>query len=203
MPCRTASVGSAAAASTTSAADCPSRRRRPTASRRSTTCSSSNRVLRARCMRASTSRAQSPAVRSTVNPARASGCASTHRPLSSWRRASRRAPPPVHDGEWDAAWSVPQRGDSALVLLARAGAVDPGSLASYEAHGGYDALRKAMEIGASAVVDEVVRSGLVGRGGAAFPPDGSGKRSRGTRRRPTTSSPMPTKVSPAPSRTGC
>ena len=76
---------------------------------------------------------------------------------------------PVHDGEWDAAWSVPQRGDSALVLLARAGAVDPGSLASYEAHGGYDALRKAMEIGASAVVDEVVRSGLVGRGGAAFP----------------------------------
>ncbi len=76
---------------------------------------------------------------------------------------------PVHDGEWDAAWSVPQRGDERLVLLARAGVVDPGSLASYEAHDGYDALRKAMEIGASAVVDEVVRSGLVGRGGAGVP----------------------------------
>jgi NADH:ubiquinone oxidoreductase subunit F (NADH-binding) len=53
------------------------------------------------------------------------------------------------------------------VLLARAGwSIRP--LASYEAHGGYDALRKAMEIG-ERVVDEVVRSGLVGRGGAAFP----------------------------------
>jgi NADH-quinone oxidoreductase subunit F len=76
---------------------------------------------------------------------------------------------PVHDGVWDAGWSVPQRGDEQLVLLARAGVVDPGSLASYEAQGGYDALRKAFEIGATTVVDEVVRSGLVGRGGAAFP----------------------------------
>ncbi len=76
---------------------------------------------------------------------------------------------PVHDGEWDAAWSVPQRGQPGLVLLARAGVVDPSSLSSYESHGGYDALRKAIEIGASAVVDEVTRSGLVGRGGAAFP----------------------------------
>ena len=77
---------------------------------------------------------------------------------------------PSHDGEWDAAWSVPQRGSRALVLLAPGGRRRPvGSLASYEAHGGYDALRKAIEIGASAVVDEVTRSGLVGRGGAAFP----------------------------------
>ncbi len=79
---------------------------------------------------------------------------------------------PVHDGEWDAAWSVPQHGQQEtheLVLLARAGVVDPSSLSSYEAHGGYNALRKAIEIGPAAVVDEVVRSGLVGRGGAAFP----------------------------------
>ncbi len=76
---------------------------------------------------------------------------------------------PVHDGEWDSVWSVPQQGQQGLVLLARAGVVDPSSLASYQAHGGYDALRKAIEIGAAAVVDEVVRSGLVGRGGAAFP----------------------------------
>ena len=51
----------------------------------------------------------------------------------------------------------------------RVGVVDPSSLSSYESHGGYDALRKAIEIGAPAVVDEVTRSGLVGRGGAAFP----------------------------------
>ncbi len=76
---------------------------------------------------------------------------------------------PLHDGEWDAARSVPQRGQRGLVLLARAGVVDPSSLASYESHGGYDALRTAIEIGASAVVEEVTRSGLVGRGGAAFP----------------------------------
>ena len=75
----------------------------------------------------------------------------------------------MHDEEWDSAWSVPQREQPGLVLLARAGVVDPSSLASYEAHGGYDALRKAVEMGASTVVDEVVRSGLVGRGGAAFP----------------------------------
>ena len=76
---------------------------------------------------------------------------------------------PVHDGEWDAPWSVPQRAQPGLVLLARAGVVDPSSLSSYEAQGGYDALRKAIEIGASAVVEQVTRSGLVGRGGAAFP----------------------------------
>ena len=76
---------------------------------------------------------------------------------------------PLPEGEWNAARSVPQRGDPALVLLGRAGLVDPGSLDSYVDHGGYEALRKAIEIGPSAVVDEVARSGLVGRGGAAFP----------------------------------
>jgi NADH-quinone oxidoreductase subunit F len=54
-------------------------------------------------------------------------------------------------------------------LLRRVGHVDPDSLDSYVAHGGYQALRRAVIIGAEAAIREVSASGLVGRGGAAFP----------------------------------
>jgi NADH-quinone oxidoreductase subunit F len=54
-------------------------------------------------------------------------------------------------------------------LLRRVGAVDPESLDSYRAHGGFAALRQAREIGAEAVIREVAESRLLGRGGAAFP----------------------------------
>ena len=43
------------------------------------------------------------------------------------------------------------------------------SLALYEAHGGYQALRKAFAMEPAAVLDEVKTSGLRGRGGAGFP----------------------------------
>jgi len=56
-----------------------------------------------------------------------------------------------------------------LVLLRRVGIVDPLSLDSYRAHGGYAALRAAVEMGPVEVIREVTDSGLVGRGGAAFP----------------------------------
>lgn len=49
------------------------------------------------------------------------------------------------------------------------GAVDPHSLDAYREAGGYEALRTALSMGAEAVVDEVKRSNLRGRGGAAFP----------------------------------
>jgi NADH-quinone oxidoreductase subunit F len=55
------------------------------------------------------------------------------------------------------------------VLLARVGLVDPTSLASYRDHGGFRALARAQELGPDGVVAEVSASGLVGRGGAAFP----------------------------------
>ncbi|MEO6125608.1 MAG: NAD(P)H-dependent oxidoreductase subunit E [Ilumatobacteraceae bacterium] len=58
---------------------------------------------------------------------------------------------------------------SDLVLLRRVGVVDPRSLDSYRAHGGYAALRAAVEMGPVEVIREVTDSGLVGRGGAAFP----------------------------------
>jgi NADH-quinone oxidoreductase subunit F len=65
--------------------------------------------------------------------------------------------------------SVPQAGDPALRLLARVGIVDPTSLDDYRASGGFRALERARMIGPQAVIEEVTSSGLVGRGGAAFP----------------------------------
>jgi len=56
-----------------------------------------------------------------------------------------------------------------LRLLGRVGVVDPSSLASYRSHGGYLALRRAIDIGPQAVIDEIRAAGLTGRGGAAFP----------------------------------
>ena len=68
-----------------------------------------------------------------------------------------------------AAMAVPQAGDPSLTLLRRVGAVDPSSLDDYRAHGGYTALRRAFALGPAGVIREVTDSGLVGRGGAAFP----------------------------------
>ncbi len=64
---------------------------------------------------------------------------------------------------------LPQAGSSALRLLGRVGVVDPESLDDYRAHGGYAALRRAVDLGAARVVKEVTDASLTGRGGAAFP----------------------------------
>jgi NADH-quinone oxidoreductase subunit F len=64
---------------------------------------------------------------------------------------------------------LPQAGDPSLRLLRRVDVVDPTSLDAYRAHGGYEALRIALEIGPEGVVREVNDSKLMGRGGAAFP----------------------------------
>jgi NADH-quinone oxidoreductase subunit F len=79
---------------------------------------------------------------------------------------------PQSDGApdvFDAKVSTPQAPGSGSRLLRRIGVVDPESLDSYRAHGGYAALRRAFEIGPPAVVRELRDSKLVGRGGAAFP----------------------------------
>ncbi len=63
-----------------------------------------------------------------------------------------------------------QSGDRAgLRLLRRVGHVDPTSLDEYRAAGGYEALRRALQMGPEAVIRELLDSGLQGRGGAAFP----------------------------------
>jgi NADH-quinone oxidoreductase subunit F len=54
-------------------------------------------------------------------------------------------------------------------LLARVGVVDPDSLDDYRAHGGYAALRRAIDLGPSLTLREVKDAKLLGRGGAAFP----------------------------------
>ncbi|HEX9163523.1 MAG TPA: NAD(P)H-dependent oxidoreductase subunit E [Thermoanaerobaculia bacterium] len=64
---------------------------------------------------------------------------------------------------------IPQAGSPELRLLRRIGVVDPASLDDYRSHGGYEALRRALEMGPSDVIREVTDSKLVGRGGAAFP----------------------------------
>ena len=71
------------------------------------------------------------------------------------------APPP--------STTPPQAGQPELKLLRRIGVADPDSLDDYRAHGGYAALRRAVELGPEGVIREVIDSGLVGRGGAAFP----------------------------------
>jgi NADH-quinone oxidoreductase subunit F len=69
----------------------------------------------------------------------------------------------------EALLSVPQVGEPQLQLLRRVGMVDPSSLEDYLAHRGYLALHEALAMGADAVIREVTDSGLLGRGGAAFP----------------------------------
>jgi NADH-quinone oxidoreductase subunit F len=66
---------------------------------------------------------------------------------------------------------VPQlAGDrSELRLLRRIGAIDPRSLDSYRAAGGYEMLRRAVTAGPQFVIRELRDAKLLGRGGAAFP----------------------------------
>jgi NADH-quinone oxidoreductase subunit F len=71
----------------------------------------------------------------------------------------------------DATVSAPQTGGerAGLRLMRRVGLVDPDSLDDYRAHGGYTALRRAVELGPSRTITEVTDAALTGRGGAAFP----------------------------------
>jgi NADH-quinone oxidoreductase subunit F len=64
--------------------------------------------------------------------------------------------------------AIPQPSEQ-LRLLQRALSVDPTSLDDYRAHGGYEALRRAVELGPAGVIAELKDSNLLGRGGAAFP----------------------------------
>jgi NADH-quinone oxidoreductase subunit F len=76
---------------------------------------------------------------------------------------------PSEPDSLDAKISVPQAGAAQNRLLRRVGQIDPGSVGDYCQRGGYEALRKAIELGPEKVVREVIDSRLLGRGGAAFP----------------------------------
>ena len=72
-----------------------------------------------------------------------------------------------------AAPSVPQTWDATtrrgLRLLRRIGLVDPASVDDHRAQGGYEALRRAVDLGPETTIAEIKASKLMGRGGAAFP----------------------------------
>jgi formate dehydrogenase iron-sulfur subunit len=55
------------------------------------------------------------------------------------------------------------------LAFARCGITDPLSLDDYRAHGGLFGLERAIAMGPAATVEEVIASGLRGRGGAGFP----------------------------------
>lgn len=68
-----------------------------------------------------------------------------------------------------------------LWMLANVGKVDPASLDDYEAHGGYETLRRALALAPEEIITQVEAAGIVGRGGAMFP---AGRKWRFTRGAP-------------------
>jgi NADH-quinone oxidoreductase subunit F len=78
-------------------------------------------------------------------------------------------PSPASSNGHQMSHPIPQFGQANLRLLRRVGVVDPSSLDSYLAAGGYQALERAIEMGPARVNEAVKASGLRGRGGAAFP----------------------------------
>ena len=65
--------------------------------------------------------------------------------------------------------AIPYLARQQRLTFARMGLTDPLSLTDYEGHDGWAGLRRALGLSGAQVVDEVLQSGLRGRGGAAFP----------------------------------
>jgi len=55
------------------------------------------------------------------------------------------------------------------IVLRNAGFIDPEDIKDYLARGGYEGLKKALELKPEQVLEEIEKSGLRGRGGAGFP----------------------------------
>jgi NADH-quinone oxidoreductase subunit F len=77
-------------------------------------------------------------------------------------------------GETGSGELLPVRAESTVgadhrLLTRRIGKVDPWSLDAYRKSGGYEALKRAVDLGPEKVIAEVTASKLLGRGGAAFP----------------------------------
>lgn len=65
--------------------------------------------------------------------------------------------------------SAPQSGRGETPLLHRIGRANPSLIGDFIRTGGYGGLRRAIEIGPEKIIRELIDSGLLGRGGAAFP----------------------------------
>ncbi len=55
------------------------------------------------------------------------------------------------------------------IVLSNCGSIDPQDIGTYLARGGFKALDKARKMKPAAIVEEIKKSGLTGRGGAGFP----------------------------------
>ncbi|NLZ12491.1 MAG: formate dehydrogenase [Alcaligenaceae bacterium] len=64
---------------------------------------------------------------------------------------------------------IPYLKNQQRLTFARVGITDPLSLTDYQAHGGFEGLKRAIALTPAQIVAEVTDSGLRGRGGAAFP----------------------------------
>jgi formate dehydrogenase iron-sulfur subunit len=64
---------------------------------------------------------------------------------------------------------IPYLKNQQRLIFSRCGVVDPLSLDDYLRHGGLAGLREAIALGPTRTIEEVVASGLRGRGGAGFP----------------------------------
>jgi len=64
---------------------------------------------------------------------------------------------------------IPWLKRQARLTFARCGITDPLSLDDYRAHGGLKGLARVTSLGGRAVIEEIIQSGLRGRGGAGFP----------------------------------
>jgi formate dehydrogenase iron-sulfur subunit len=64
---------------------------------------------------------------------------------------------------------IPYLKNQERLTFARCGIIDPLSLSDYVSQGGYKGLERTLKLTPEAIVEDVVQSGLRGRGGAGFP----------------------------------
>lgn len=65
--------------------------------------------------------------------------------------------------------TIPFFAQQTRLTFARCGLIDPLDLSDYQDHGGLAGLREALAMSDEQIVEEVIQSGLRGRGGAGFP----------------------------------
>jgi NADH-quinone oxidoreductase subunit F len=77
----------------------------------------------------------------------------------------------VEGGEGEAVYipEVPRFEHEFRLILRNCGYIDPGNISHYIASGGYSSLAKALKMEPTAIIEEIRKSGLRGRGGAGFP----------------------------------
>ena len=66
-------------------------------------------------------------------------------------------------------WDFPRFNMEKRLVMEKCGQVDPEEIEDYVAHGGYNALVKALQSPPEMIIEEVKAAGLRGRGGAGFP----------------------------------